>query len=493
MTTLLRYELNPLARVSAGRSAQVLNSREIHSVIPGTTIRGALGSAWWRSPNDRYSGPVPQEAFATLFGAAMQVRQAIPVPLMATDQLARLEPLSWVRCKYPTSSCPTTWHDEVVSTRRECPVCRGPLKAGRGWNVPQQWSVSTTRTELAGGVAVDQRLYSRRALRHNGIRLVGSVRVRDDLAPKEALEWLLAPKEISVGGQLSTMGRCSWTCTKVDEPAEVGLPGAYALRLLSPAVLVDDLGAPTLDLAAAVERHVRTAGGHVQLGLVRTRPTSVSTWHGVAGLPKPEDWAVEAGSVVQLCSIDHVGLQALSQGVGIRRLEGYGTVSLVPVEALQRDEAPEAALLTTPPRPPVDVSETLPPGGTGSPAPRHTESPRVSPDKGAAPAAPSEPPASAEAPTPGRGPIDLLLDDILDPQTRAKTAKGMLAQGRNLKRMRDNGFPSSFIRGKVDEISSLAWMRDLSGPVQRLVLDLLASEELAAHVESLEAIVGSGS
>lgn len=423
----------------------------------------------------------------------MQVRQAIPVPLMATDQLARLEPLSWVRCKYPTAACPTTWHDEVVSTRRECPVCRGPLKAGRGWNVPQQWSVSTTRTALTGGVAVDQQLYSRRALRHRGIRLVGSVRVRDDLAPKEALEWLLASKEISVGGQLSTMGRCSWTCIKVDEPSEVGEPGAYALRLLSPAVLVDNLGAPTLDLAAAVKGHVRAAGGHVQLGLTRIRPTSVSTWHGVAGLPKPEDWAVEAGSVVQLRSIDQVGLQALSQGVGIRRLEGYGTVSLVPAEALQRDEAPEAAVLTTPPRPPVTMPEALASARIGSQAPRHTESAHVSPRSGAALTAVPEPQLIAVAPAPARGLIDLLLDDILDPETRAKTAKGMLAQGRNFKRMRDNGFPASYIRAKVDEISGLAWMRDLSGPVQRSVVDLLASEDLAAHVESLEAFVGSGS
>ncbi len=493
MTTLLRYELTPRARLSAGRSAQVLNSRDIHTVIPGTTVRGALGWTWWRSASHRFVGQAPQATFDTLFGAALQVRQAVPAPTWDTDKLARLEPMSWVRCKYPTPECPATWHDEVVSPRRQCPVCRGPLKSGRGWNVPQEWSVSATRTALVGGVAADEQLYARRALRNNGIALTGTLSVKEHLITSEAMEWLLTDKEIGVGGQLSTMGRCAWTCTKVDEPAEVSEAGDYSLRLLSPAILVDELGAPSLDLAHAVEQQVLAAGGTVTTGILRTRPVPVSTWHGVAGLPKPEDWAVEAGSVVALGNIDQVGLRALRSGVGIRRLEGYGTVSLVPVAALQRDDAPESQELTTAPtvkrespsRPVVTLAS--------QPPPRHTEAVSTRPSADSTPEQSSAQPSGTPEDSPPRSPVDLVLDNILDPSTRHATAKGMLAQARNFMRMRDNGFPEAFIRAKVDEVDGLAWMRDLTGPVQRQVRDILSSESLATHTEALKGIVGSGS
>ena len=63
MTVLLDYVLTPLARISAGKSGQVGNDRQIHTVLPGTAIRGALGAAWWRSPQHRYSGSDPQAVF----------------------------------------------------------------------------------------------------------------------------------------------------------------------------------------------------------------------------------------------------------------------------------------------------------------------------------------------------------------------------------------------------------------------------------------------
>jgi len=75
----LNYELHPRARVSAGRFAQVGNGREIHEIIPGTVVRGALGAAWWsasaggfRPLDDR------QLFFESLFRRAMRVNAALP-------------------------------------------------------------------------------------------------------------------------------------------------------------------------------------------------------------------------------------------------------------------------------------------------------------------------------------------------------------------------------------------------------------------------------
>ncbi|MBK8755781.1 MAG: hypothetical protein IPM08_01320 [Actinomycetales bacterium] len=160
MTVLLDYVLTPLARISAGKSGQVGNDRQIHTVLPGTAIRGALGAAWWRSPQHRYAGSDPQAVFDRLFAGAMTVGPAMPVNVGSTSAQARLIPLSWVKCKYPGQRCSREWHDQVASPRTECPTCGGALVTGKGWQVPPEWSLSTTRTALdKDGVAVDEQLY----------------------------------------------------------------------------------------------------------------------------------------------------------------------------------------------------------------------------------------------------------------------------------------------------------------------------------------------
>lgn len=88
-----------------------------------------------------------------------------------------------------------------------------------------------------------------------------------------------------------------------------------------------------------------------------------------------------------------------------------------------------------------------------------------------------------------RGPVDVMLGEILNDDTRATTAKGLLAQARNFMRMRDNGFPAAFIRGKVDETRNLPWMRDLGGSVQQSIVEILGSDELPLHIEALQRAV----
>jgi hypothetical protein len=91
---------------------------------------------------------------------------------------------------------------------------------------------------------------------------------------------------------------------------------------------------------------------------------------------------------------------------------------------------------------------------------------------------------------PAPDPVEELLAAIPEAGTRAKTAKSMLAQARNLMRMRDNGFPAAYVRGTVDEVSGLPWMRDLSGPTQEAVSVILGSDELPKHIETLQRMVG---
>lgn len=71
------YTLTPKSRISPGRRAQVQNVREIHEVIPGSVVRGALGTAWWGSPDSRFE-PENQAVFDELFARGMDVMAAIP-------------------------------------------------------------------------------------------------------------------------------------------------------------------------------------------------------------------------------------------------------------------------------------------------------------------------------------------------------------------------------------------------------------------------------
>lgn len=484
MTVIIDYTLTPLARISAGKSGQVGNDRAIHEVLPGTAIRGALGTAWWVSPQHRYAGPQPQADFDRLFAEAMTVGPALPVNTTPGARQARLIPLSWVRCKYPQPGCPEGWHDLAAAPLTECSSCGGALEAGKGWDVPREWSVSTTRTALDDmGVALDEQLYTRKSLRDNGFELRGILRLPDVDGLDDAMEWLLSTMEISVGGQRSTMGRCRWVATLRSIPDAELSAGDYAVRLMTPAILVDDYGAPSQDLAGAVLQTVQQSNGRARIGLVRTRPVEVSTWHGIAGLPKPEDWGVEAGAVVVLHDADEVALQSLRAGVGIRRLEGYGMTSLVPLSDVQRRGLSEAISWTYA----RGVESILGARPAEAAAPRHTG---VFPEPTATPHAETtiETPLVPE-PVVALGPVETMLAKILDGATRDKTAKGVLAQARNFMRMRDNGFPAAFIKAKVDETANLPWMRDLNGSVQAGIIDILGSDDLALHLEELQRIV----
>lgn len=482
---VLEYELTPLSRVSAGRSGQVQNVRNIHEILPGTVVRGALGTAWWSDPQSRYQGPDSQGDFDDLFGRRMEVRQAVPVRDVGvgtpttTPEYAALRPVSWVTCKYPEAGCFTGWHD-LAAVIDECPDCGGSLESARGWVIPPGWSVGTVRTALKNGAAKDDQLYTRRAMRTT-VRFVGTLILRDGPALTDQIAWLTTPREISVGGQLSTMGRCRWTCSVVQSDAPTDLTtGAVVLRLLSPAILVNTYGGPTLDLGGAVMDAAQRNGGSATVRRVWRRPTEVSGWNGIAGLPKPEEWAVAAGSTALISDLDSAAAAVLARGIGLRRLEGYGETMLLPVSQIQtrhQDEPPE---WTTPgwgrtfaARPAEHVPlRTL----TTSPAP--------------------QPPAEASAvssPEPSEtkpDPVEVALARITDADQRAATLKGVLAQAGMVRRLRENRFPESIIEGRIDELVSLPWMSQLAGPIRDELTRLLKSPDLADHVRSMQRLQG---
>jgi len=319
MSIWLQYEIVPDGYLSAGRSGEVMNDRQVHAVLPGSVVRGALAGAWWTSG----IADTGQAAFDALFDGQLVVEAAIPA---LDGRPAELRPMGWARCKYPDQNH-GGWRENLRSPAHRC-ECAQPLVAGKGWEVPDGVMTLTTRTQLEGGAAKDGALFTRRAVPPT-VRFSGFLRIDSDI-DQEQMEWLLASRRLSIGGQRSVMGRCTWTCCTVPDP--LPLPdgtGPFVLTVLQPAILLDRFGASSMDLAGAVQDLAETKGGQLKLGPeVVVRTTQVSGWHGLAGIPKPTEWALEVGSSVWIEQTDATALEALRSGIGIRRNEGYGAVSI---------------------------------------------------------------------------------------------------------------------------------------------------------------------
>lgn len=448
MSVVLTYTLTPEGRVSAGSSGQVQNQRSIHDVLPGSVVRGALGSVWWMAP------PVglpsgDRDLFDAVFGGSMRVGFAIPAVQCKRPVSAELQAMSWGRCKYRTADdCPAGWVDRALEPSTTCPGCGAPWQGGKGWSVPREWTVATTRTALTPrGTAKDAQLFTREALRREVI-LAGVVEL-DGLSEADSRiveQWLCTPRRLSVGGQRSTLGRVTWTCERSEAPA-VAADARHVVRLTTPAILVDGYGAASIDLAGAVRQRIELVGGSGQVGRSWVRSGTLSGWHGIAGIPKSEEWIVEAGSTVVVDGCDDAALSALARGIGLRQREGYGALAV-----LTRHQAAELILTAN-----------------GNPHDDHDDACRGSGDP--APALPS-------------GPVEALLD-LLPDEGRAATLRAVLQAARNSLRTRNDGLPAVILDTRVTAAMSQPWARDLGWDARRAAEAILRHDGVAALIDAL--------
>ncbi len=352
---VLDYTLTARSRVSVGQGPAVINDRPLQEVLPGSTVRGALATAYARDTGMAWT--TPSADFVAGFESTIRFGPAIPTG-------RHVEPLSWVRCKYPGDSCSPTPIDISFLVRDgsdippRCPSCLGGWEVGKGDLIdlvgesnadadvtPRPRTVRTTRTALdAEGVAVPGMLFTRRAL-SEGTLATGQI-VADEDAPATVLTWLGSERRIRVGGQRTVLGAMTWTTAR----SGVSLPSAPSravLRCVSPMILIDEYGAPTLDPASAFARRLDGA----RIVAHWTRPVRITGWHAASGLPKPEEWALAAGSTFVVDGLPPDTATRLLTGVGLRTLEGFGRLDL----CLTAPVPPERSVPETPPEaPPVD-------------------------------------------------------------------------------------------------------------------------------------------
>ncbi len=469
----LRYTLTPRARVSAGRGGEVQQDRSIHTVLPGTTVRGALGTAWWQGVDDAFAptaGQATRQArFDHLFGRAMVVSDAVPVATDANPvrELPRFMTRSMVRRKYdpegmvhdlagsPLATCPDCGNQLVATSGKPPAACScgtvfEPVRPG--WWTPPEWQVSATRTALDHGVAATGNLFTRRAVTTHVV-YTGTITLLDDAIDSSVLAWLRADKSLSIGGQLSLHGRARWGAEYAAPPV---LPDGdtVVLQLRSPAILVDRRGFPALDLVAAL----RAIPGAGDVGHSWVRTDQVSTWHGIARVPKPVEWAVAAGSAVILHRWGKDALATARSGLGVRRLEGFGQVALrSPEELATFDRWPSEPLL-------VEA-----PGGGQEPTPA----------VGDGPDEPDDPEVGGVV-----TPMVAELVELLPPDRRGRALNAVVGAARRVLALRESGIdPQAALRQEF----SKPWVMALRPQERALVRSILTDEGLGAMVVQLEA------
>lgn len=322
-------ELIAVARqgLAIGGPAEVGFDKITLPYVPGSAVRGALATAWIREHGIPSTDNPRREKFIGLF--ERDIRYG---PLFQDG--TTVVPLSATWCKYPATPVCEAWSIDaaVDGDAATCPHCGNGTETGKG-EVTGVRVRRVLRTELDDdGRAMDGHLYARHELE-------SGLTYRGHLAGTHP--WLEQTREIWLGGRTSTRGLA--TVEVAPDPGGSTPPvvaaspradGALLIRLTSPAIIVDDAGRPSLDPVPEILRILRMPGSAIDSRQCWTRPTRVGGWHAASGLPKPVELAMELGSVAVISFREPPapdGLQRLaSEGIGLRRIEGFGTIQVNP-------------------------------------------------------------------------------------------------------------------------------------------------------------------
>lgn len=307
----LRYRIDLEQATSVGAAATKGNTKFAAAVIPGSTVRGALAACMLAEQPDGVAG----DPMAALFERDLTVHQAIPVGFV-------LEPVTAYRPKYGSGGSVDTAADWLAGRTPSDPI--GAVVYGKGFRAGEGVGhlVRRTRTRLhPEGYADPGALFTRQVLA-NGTRLVGTLAVAAD---SPHLDWLTTERIIRLGAQLTIGGRARWTASRIDEDVSPKSSPVAVLQILSPTIVVDEFGAPTVDIKGELRRLL---GSSVEVAREAVRTEVIGGWHTASGLSKPQEWAIAPGSCYLLRSLPSNAASLVESGVGLRRLEGFGQVRL---------------------------------------------------------------------------------------------------------------------------------------------------------------------
>jgi len=341
----IRVTANVEQLLDAGGRPEASFHRRSLPYVSGTVVRGAFAQRWINEHGLPTATTENQRVFTDIFHRSIHWGQLSPhgsaVKSLSLLTHKHREQINGEQCAGTGVDRAYLTDEERVLPQMTCPVAGCRLEPSKGgWASAAQLLSSRTRAGLvdSGGrreVAEDGKLFTREGIRAGSIlvgRLGGS---------HEWLTGLLAQTEpiaMRLGGQKSVNGRSmielSNDLDTLDPPTPLYNPNRVLLVAESPCVLVDDAGRP--QLVPRLGELADLAGSEPHIIGSWARPVTIGGWDLVSGLPKPEEIAVTAGSTWLLefdKPVDPEGLNRLQGGLGLRRIEGYGAMSVNPPTA----------------------------------------------------------------------------------------------------------------------------------------------------------------
>ncbi|PZS26364.1 MAG: hypothetical protein DLM61_18535 [Pseudonocardiales bacterium] len=326
MSTTAKVTMKLEQPVHAGTGPLPDYRNPTHDHIPGSVLRGACAAAWIRALGAPAPGTAHRQAFIETFesdGVFGPLHRAgsLPVPISVLVHKYEAEP-----------DCQQLWWDRSLGEdATECPDCGQGLEAAKGEprEPPEErpeWLLRRTRAALTtDGVAKDEQLYRKDSLARRQV-LTGWV----SAAAVQAFDVGGEPvQRLWLGGGRTTGGLARVTVDPDAEPEALETDGsAVVLRLASSGIFVDVTGLPA-DVPSREE--LRGVLGVEVVSVVRwMRWGEAAGWHAAAGLAKPTERVVTAGSTYRVeCdrAPSQEALRALRvRGLGLRRREGFGAL-----------------------------------------------------------------------------------------------------------------------------------------------------------------------
>lgn len=194
-----------------------------------------------------------------------------------------------------------------------------------------QINIHTQRDASLGHAAADFGAIYRYIALPDGLRLQGAV-LTETPADAKIIESLLTGSSILIGkARTAGYGRVTIVTAPLAGWKEGGAKSAsstgFTLIILSPTIVRDAYGQPTLDIEPALSARLGVAAV-IKKSFVK--PEIVGGFNRTWGLPLPQVTAIAAGCLFELeAKVDAAALKQLEEyGVGERRAEGFGRLAI---------------------------------------------------------------------------------------------------------------------------------------------------------------------
>lgn len=294
--------------VLAGNLGGDPNSADSRFYIPGGAVRGAAIQAYAGNKD------AADDDFRRLFlNGETRFLNAYPV---LSDQRSLPIPLKYPKKKYLQVS---------DFGRIEANTLYALAEA-------EQINVHTQRDAMRGRSTTEAGAVYRYVALPAGMQLQGAI-LTDNSTDAQKLKELLDSRSILLGkARTAGYGHAKVKFSPLPEGwretgQSLNVTQKVALTLLSPAIVRDENGQFSMDLAPALSARL---GKKVTLGAVHRKAEIISGFNRIWGLPLPQVIAIAAGSVFEVESDATLDdwLTLESTGLGERRAEGFGRVAV---------------------------------------------------------------------------------------------------------------------------------------------------------------------